>query len=308
MVPPDIGIDVGVVRSRGKFIVTSSDPITGVVDRIGWYAVNVSANDVATSGISPDTINVVALFPDGTGVEEVAEVMNEINETASSLGIAVAGGHTEITPRLDRRIIVVTAIGSGDEYVTSGDAKEFDSILLTKTAGIEGTSILAKLPAVAKLVDPAIQRRAVKLIDKLSVLKESSVAFSTGKVHAMHDITEGGIIGSILEMSIASKLGFQISADKVPIDASTEAICSKLKADPLRLIGSGSLLIACAKDNTNIIVEELKKEKITCTEIGTFLPKPQGRWLEAGGKREKLSQDSVQDELWPLLSKYGNFS
>jgi hydrogenase expression/formation protein HypE len=249
----------------------------------------------------------VALFPDGTGVEEVAEVMNEINETASSLGIAVAGGHTEITPKLDRRIIVVTAIGSGDLFVTSGDAKAYDSILLTKTAGIEGTSILAKLPAVAKLVDPIIQRRAMKLIDKLSVLKESSSAFRTGKVHAMHDVTEGGIIGSVLEMSIASKLGFQISRDKVPIDPSTEAICSKLKVDPLRLIGSGSLLIACAKDNAESIIGKLKKERITCTQIGTFLPKSQGRWLEIRGKREKLSQDSIQDELWPLLSKYGDF-
>src|SRR5579872_2309694 len=164
VVAPDIGIDVGVTRTKGRFLVSSSDPITGVVDRIGWYAVNVSANDVATSGILPDTLNVVALFPDGTTEKQITDVMAEINETAAQLGISVAGGHTEITPRLDRPIIMVTAIGSGDSFVTAGDAKEGDSILLTKTAGIEGSSILAKLPAVAKMLDARTREKAQGLI------------------------------------------------------------------------------------------------------------------------------------------------
>ena len=308
VVSPDIGIDVGITRSRGKYLVSSSDPITGVVERIGWYAVNVSANDVATSGIMPDTLTIVALFPEGTKKTEIGKVMNDVNKTASSLGISVAGGHTEITPRLDRTIVIVTAIGSGDNYVTSGDAKEFDSILLTKTAGIEGTSILAKLQTVVKLLDPSAIKRAQNLINKLSVIKEASSAFNTGKVHAMHDVTEGGVIGSVLEMSLASRLGFEIFGDLVPIDDSTNEICLKLKVDPLRLIGSGSLLIACLKGDTDAIIRELKSVKIRCTEVGSFLPNSRGRWLEFNGRRERLSADSIQDELWPALSKYSDFS
>ncbi|MDA4112202.1 MAG: AIR synthase-related protein [Thaumarchaeota archaeon] len=308
VVPPDIGIDVGITKSRGKYLVSSSDPITGAVERIGWHAVNVSANDVATSGIMPDTLNIVALFPEGTNLSEINRVMKDVNRTASSLGISVAGGHTEITPKLHRIILMVTAIGSGDAYVTSGDAVENDSILLTKTAGIEGTSILAKLPEVARLVEPPTRKRAENLINKLSIMKEASSAFATGKVHAMHDVTEGGVIGSVLEMSLASKLGFEIFGDIVPRDESTKEICTKLKVDPLRLIGSGSLLIACAKGDASEIMQKLKLAKIRCTEIGTFLPSSKGRWLESDGKRGRLRADSIQDELWPALGKYGNFS
>ena len=177
VVAPNIGIDVGVTRSKGKYLVSSSDPITGAVERIGWHAVNVSANDVATSGIMPDTLNIIALFPEDTRSDAIVKVMDEINETASSLGITVAGGHTEITPNLKRQIIMVTAFGSGDKFVTAADAKVHDSILLTKTAGIEGTSILSRLPAIARLVDPKILKRGRKLLDKLSIMKDASEDF-----------------------------------------------------------------------------------------------------------------------------------
>ena len=123
VVSPDIGIDVGVSRIKGKYLVSSSDPITGTKVRMGWYAVNVSANDVATSGIMPDVLNIVALFPSKTNAITIQRVMSEINRTASDLGITVAGGHTEITPFLKRAIITVTAIGSGKRFVTAADAE-----------------------------------------------------------------------------------------------------------------------------------------------------------------------------------------
>ena len=308
VVAPNVGIDVGVTESKGKFLVSSSDPITGAVERVGWHAVNVSANDVATSGIMPDTLNIVALFPEGTQSDAIVKVIDEITKTASSLGITVAGEHTEITPNLKREIITVTAFGSGDKFVTAADARVHDSILLTKTAGIEGTSILSRLPAVAKLVEPKILRRGKKLLNKLSIMKDARQAFATGKIHAMHDLTEGGVVGCLLEMSLASGLGFELFGDRVPLDSSTSAICSELKIDPMKLIGSGSLLIACEKADVVSIEDRLKTEKIRCTEIGRFLPENQGRWILHDGVRQRLDVMSVQDELWPALSKYGNLS
>lgn len=306
VVGPDIGVDVGVSRSRGKYIVSSSDPITGVVDRIGWHAVNVSANDVATSGVMPDTLNVVALFPEGTLSSEIVAFIGEINETASSLGISVAGGHTEITPNLRRPIIIITAFGSGDEFVTAADAKTDDSILLTKTAGIEGTAILSKLPSVERLVDNQILNRGRELLKKLSILKEADAAFKTGKVHAMHDLTEGGIVGCVLEMSLASKLGFDLYADQVPVDDATKIICDSLQVDPLKLIGSGSLLISCLASEASAVIARLNSEAIPCTEIGKFRDLSHGRWIISKQKKVELKGKSVQDELWVALGKYGN--
>lgn len=308
VISPDIGIDVGVSKARGKYLVSSSDPITGTKVNMGWHAVNVSANDVATSGIMPDIINTVALFPSKTSAATIQKVMNEINDTAHSLGITVAGGHTEITPHLTRPIITVTAIGSGDRFVTAADAKVFDSILLTKTAGIEGTSILARLPKVRKSVPRRVAQRGSSLIEKLSIMTEAKVAFETGRVHAMHDVTEGGILGAAYEMSVASNLGFEIFEDAIPLDHSTFTICSKISVNPLKLIGSGSLLIACSTKSSERIIGVLKAAGISCTAIGRFLPINKGRFLVTPRRREKVSEDLIQDELWKALRKYGNSS
>jgi len=308
VVSPDIGIDVGVSKTKGKYLVSSSDPITGTKVRMGWHAVNVSANDVATSGIMPDVLNIVALFPSKTNAITIQSVMSEINRTAFDLGITVAGGHTEITPFLKRPIITVTAIGSGNKFVTAADARAFDSILMTKTAGIEGTSILAKLSKVKELLPQNVTRRGNLLIKDLSIMKEANSAFRTGNVHAMHDVTEGGVLGAVYEMSVASNLGFEIFESSIPVDESTAAICSKLSINPLKLIGSGSLLIACSKRSSEIIAGRLRSIGVECNTIGRFLPLRKGRFLQIGRKRVSVTDISIQDELWKALRKYGNLS
>ncbi|MGI0091843.1 MAG: AIR synthase-related protein [Nitrososphaerales archaeon] len=307
VVPPDIGIDVGVSITKGKFVVSSSDPITGTLQKMGWHAVNVSANDVATSGIMPDTLNVVALFPKRTSVNAIKKLIAEINKTALDLGITVAGGHTEITPGLNRPIIAITAMGSGDRFVTAANARQNDSMLMTKTAGIEGTSILAKLPKVRSLVGASASRRGAGLLEKLSIIQEAKAAFDTGKIHAMHDVTEGGILGAAYEMSVASNLGFELLRDSVPVESSTSDICKKLSVDPLRLIGSGSLLIACSRVNETLVKDQLVSKKISCAKIGRFLPQKKGRWLIGASGRKRVTESSIHDELWDALGKYSKF-
>ncbi len=309
IVPPCIGVDVGVTKTRGKYLVTSSDPITGTAKRIGWYAVNVSANDVATSGVSPDSLSVVSLFPVGTTKDQISSVIREIDSTARDLGITVTGGHTEITPGLKRPIIVVTCFGSGNRFVTASMAKKDDTILMTKTAGIEGTSILSRLDKVRQALPTLVLRKAENLIQKLSIVRDAHLAFSTGKVHAMHDTTEGGTTGCLVEMSLASNLGFEVDVDSVPVDSTTQKICDLLSIDPLKLIGSGSLLIACTEKDHSLVIESLKKSSIECTKIGRFVTKKSGRILRRkDGSSSNITDVSIQDEIWPVLDKYGNLS
>jgi hydrogenase expression/formation protein HypE len=305
---PNEGNDIGAVMTQGKYLICSSDPITGAVDRIGWYAVNVSANDVATSGVTPQILSLVALFPEGTPTSEINRVMREVDETARGLNIQVGGRQTSLCSTVERTLLMVTAFGSGDEFVTSADAKPDDAILLTKTAGIEGTSILAKIPSIVEVVGREVCAEGAKLIDSLSVIKDAEIAFNTGKVHAMHDATEGGVLGSILEMSYASDLGFEVDADSVPLANSTRKICNKISIDPLKLIGSGSLIISCPKAASQGIKADLDSSSTRCTEIGKFVPKNKGRWVLRSNKKERFGADSIQDELWPTLSKYGHFS
>src|SRR2546430_4632023 len=147
VVVPSLGLDFGVVRlggpkMKGRFLIVSSDPITGVVEKAGWYAVNVSANDVATSGNRPEFMQSIIMLPEDASERDVKALSSEMHRTAQGLGIAIVGGHTELTPGLRRPIVVTTAFATSDSYVTAAGAREGDSLLMTKTAGVEGTALI----------------------------------------------------------------------------------------------------------------------------------------------------------------------
>ena len=299
-----VGIDVGVTQAGGRYQVSSSDPITGAKKRLGWYAVNVSANDVATSGIMPDAIDVVVLFPEGSRLKQIRDLMKDVVEAASELGITVSKGHTEITRGINRRIISVTAFGSGDRFVTAADARPDDVILMTKTAGIEGTSILAGLNHVRKSLPAGTCERGEKLINSISILPEAKIAFRTRKVHGMHDVTEGGVIGAVLEMGLASRLGFEIDADSIPVDSSTKAICKELSVQPLKLIGSGALLISCSSQDAQNLKCMIERKGIRCSRIGKFLRQRNERQVVTHGKVQAMKELSIQEEVWSALKRY----
>ncbi|MDG6985955.1 MAG: hypothetical protein JRM73_04325, partial [Nitrososphaerota archaeon] len=142
MVGPEAGVDVAVLKHGDGFVVVSTDPITGASEDIGTYAVRVCANDVATSGNAPQFATSVVLLQEGATEADLTAITKQIHEAAADSGIAVLGGHTEVTPGLARPIVVMTVFAFTERYVTSADARAWDTILMTKTAGIEGTSEL----------------------------------------------------------------------------------------------------------------------------------------------------------------------
>lgn len=304
VVPPSIGVDFGVIRTGGEYLIVSSDPVTGVKERIGWYAVNVSANDVATSGNRPRFLQSVILLPEDANTGMVSTISREMNRTAAGLGITIVGGHTELTPGLRRPIVITTAFSLARRYVTAADAREGDSIMLTKGAAVEGTAICASSAAMrGGTVDPRVIRRAKAFYRRLSIVGEAESAFATGRVDAMHDCTEGGVLGAVYEMSVASRLGFELQECRVPLARETEYVCSRLGLDPLKLISSGTLLLAVQRGAEEEVSRAIEASGSKATVVGRL--RRGGRVLvHRDGSREKVSGPPT-DELWDLLAPRG---
>jgi hydrogenase expression/formation protein HypE len=298
---PELGVDFGVIKLEDRFMIVSSDPITGVTSRIGWYAVNVNANDVATSGNRPQFMESIIMLPEGSVEKDVAVMAKEIHQSARGLGMSVMGGHTEVTPGLQRPIVVVTAFSFVRKYVTSAGAKDGDVILMTKSAGLEGTSILVSESARLGIsMDPSLMRGARRMERQLSIVREAVSAYRTGAVHAMHDCTEGGVLGAVYEMSLASRVGFQVYEKDVPVAAETKKISRALKLDPLRLISSGSLLLAVQEGEEEKVKHALSRISAV-VEIGRF---QKGRRVLSrhGGSELNVTRAPV-DELWRALGR-----
>jgi hydrogenase maturation factor len=290
-----------------KSLIVSMDPITGSLEIIGWLAVNVNANDIATFGCEPLFLVSCILLPEKSDRKIVQTISAQMDEAAKTLGIAIIGGHCETTPGLTNPIVIGCAIGVTEKgkYVTSGGAKPRDSLILTKSVGIEGTAILASDREVQlrRVLNTRSLKSAKSFHTQISIVKDALTAYKTGRVHAMHDPTEGGIAGAIHEMADASKLGVKIIEEKIRIQTETLKICDAFDIDPLQLIASGSLLIAADPKQAGRIVKTLKEVKIDSEIIGEFLPSSGKRVIKRkNGKIENLDRP-LTDELWQALKR-----
>jgi hydrogenase maturation factor len=298
--PPKAGLDFCAIRLGRGFMIVSADPITGVSSEIGYYAVRVSSNDVATSGNRPQFAETVILLPQASDAAVLAMLAKQIDLAAKDIGIAIVGGHTEVTPGLRRPIVVVTVFSFVKKYVSSQDAQEGDSIMMTKTAGLEGTTaIVRELNASGHFIPQRVAQRASKFLEKLSVVDEAVAAFKTGQANAMHDCTEGGVLGAVYEMSVASGLGFELKESSVPVAPETKAVCARFSLDPLKLIGSGSLLISVRNGKEEEVRAALSGVS-EATTVGHFT-KRERVLLRADGSESKI-RSAPEDELWRVLS------
>ena len=201
VVGPSVGIDGAVIDIGDKSLVVSIDPVTGSLEQIGWLSVNINANDVATFGVEPAFFLSSILLPEGASEKTVKTISSQINKAAIELGIAIVGGHCEVTSGLSQPIVLGCTIGitEKNKYVTAAGARPLDKLVLTKSAGIEGTAILAsdREDQLEKALESNMLCQAKELYKRTSIVEDALTAFETGGVHAMHDPTEGGVLGGI---------------------------------------------------------------------------------------------------------------
>jgi hydrogenase maturation factor len=227
--------------------------------------------------------------------------MTGIDQASRSLGITVAGGHTEVTRGLDRPLIAGFMIGEiAGRVLSSANMRIGDWILMTKTAGIEGTAILAsEYSRQLKRIKRDAVRKAQSFANQISIVEEAMSISKIAGVHALHDPTEGGVLNGLWELAEASGLGIVVWADRIPLAAETSKICSELHLDPLKLMSSGCLLAAVGPNSVGPVMKALRNRGVKVSEIGRVRPRAKGRFLMKEGK--KLDLVAVpQDELYRL--------
>ncbi len=308
---PGIGLDCAVVESSGRLLVFKSDPITFASDSIGWYAVQVNANDLATTGALPRWMLVTLLLPPAGAPALLDQISDQLQQACAELGLVVIGGHTEVTFGLERPILVGTMIGevSREQLVTPRGALPGDRLLLTKGLPIEATALLSRelpdrLTAPPDGLNAAELKTAQAFLHQpgISILREAQLAIQAGQVHAMHDPTEGGLYTALWELAQACQHSLWVDLSAAPVFPLSARICQILDLDPLGAIASGALLLAAPPQDARNISHELAQAGIACTEIGVVADQPgppvvrQGFSPEAG-----LVPRPARDEIAKLF-------
>lgn len=299
-----IGEDCAVVDLNDQLCVISTDPITGASKDNGYLGVHVACNDVIASGGKPLGILVTLLLKEETTEEDIRKIIEGTNNACKELGIEIIGGHTEITSSVKESILSLTALGTKDKkYLENQLAiEEGDEIILTKGGAIEGTAILYNdYEATFKdKVSDALIKEGQSMIGWLSVLKEGMIAMENG-AKVMHDVTEGGVLGGVYEITDNTNLGINIFEEEIYFHPSTKALIDIFPdLDLLRLISSGSLLIIGKSDNK--IKEKLKEAGINSYSIGRFTKETARLLHRTNGEVIDIAEPK-SDELWSIIDK-----
>lgn len=297
---PGIGLDCAVIDLGERVLVFKSDPITFATEDIGWYAVQVNANDVATTGAAPRWMLATLLLPENATTQaNVETIFDQLYHAAGALGISVVGGHTEVTYDLRRPVLLGTLIGEVDRerLIVPANAQPGNHLLLTKGVPIEGAALLAReFPGrLAGVLQPEELEAARQYLYQpgISVVRDAQTAAAAGRVRAMHDPTEGGLAGALWELSDASGRRLVVDPGAVPVPEIAGRICAAFGLDPLATIASGALLIAAEGPDSPAIRAALEAEGIACAEIGCVEEGEAGVFTTGGAALPRPARDEI---------------
>lgn len=300
---PGIGLDCAVLDFSSTYLVLKTEPITFASQQLGWYAVQIAANDIVTTGALPKWMLLTVLLPEKLTSEDLVEqISTQVFDTCCSLDIVLIGGHTEITHGLDRPILVTTLIGEVEKsaLITPKGARDGDRLILTKGVPIEATALLAReFPhRLAHCLSPDEIIAAQEYIyhPGISVFKDARIAIQAGQVTAMHDPTEGGIATALWELAEACQHTIVVDVEKIPIPSLAKKICDAFGLNPLGAIASGSLLLTVVPDSAQAILQALQGAGIAAVEIGHVHAGPVEvitRTNDSSSKLDRFQRDEI---------------
>ena len=286
-VGPKVGEDCAVIEMGNRLLIAKSDPVTFVADRIGWYTVQVNANDIACTGGVPRWFLPTILLPPNIDENEIRAIFSDIAMACGELGVSVVGGHTEVSVGIPRPIVAGTMLGELDSsanLISSSGAQDGDSIIVTTGLAIEGTAILARAFAadLSRLgVNDDDIARAADYLGKpgISVVSAARALCDSVDVHSMHDVTEGGVITALREVAIGSDVGLVVEAESMPILPESGTICRVLGIDPLGLLGSGALVATLSSSDVPRALRALDATGVSGWEVGQIMEADEGLWM-----------------------------
>jgi hydrogenase expression/formation protein HypE len=311
LVGPQHGVDVGVVRvADGVAMALTADPVFVVPaygwERAAWFAVHILASDASTSGLPLRWMSVDLNLPPSISDEDLTTLWDAFHRACEDLGIAVVTGHTGRYDGCDWPMVggaTCIALGPADAFVTPTMARAGDAVVVTKGAAIEATALFAATfpQRLTEGVGDETVQAADRLFESMTVVPEAVLARRFGLrdagVTSMHDATEGGVVGGLLEVATAAQTGIHVDRERIPIRPEVRTVCDHVGMDPYTAISEGSLIATVVQERAAAFVEELGGAGIDAAIVGELRPPTEGHRIVVDGREEPLTHPGL-DPSW----------
>jgi hydrogenase expression/formation protein HypE len=318
LVGPRHGVDVGVVTvADGVAMALTTDPVFVVPaygwERAAWFAVHILASDAATSGLPLRWMAVDLNLPPEISDDDLTALWSAFSAACADLGIAVVTGHTARYDGCSWPMVggaTCLALGAADAFVTPAMARPGDTVVVTKGAAIEATALFAATfpDRLAEGVGADVVRQADALFEQMTVVPEARIAARFGLRHegvtSMHDATEGGVLGGLLEVALAANVGMRVDFEAIPIRPEVRAVCEHVGIDPYISISEGSLIATVTARRADAYVAALAADGIDAAIVGEITDPDEGRVLMRDGAATPL----VHPGLDPFWAAFGTWA
>lgn len=312
LAPPQYGVDVCLIALPNGFdMALTSDPLTLIptlgLQESAWLSVHLMANDMVTTGKAPMYAQFVLNLPPSLSTGDFETYWKHMHQYCNDMGTAITGGHTGRFEGLNATVAgggTMISIAPAGEMLTSRGARPGDVIIVTGESALTATSILAlSFPETVKnRCGAEVQQEASGLFYQTSALQAglTAASFNTKEskaVTSMHDVTEGGVLGAIYEMALASGCGATVEADKLPTGEVQQQVCSLFGIDPHFCVGAGSMIVAAQKNWAEKVIKGLKEQGIKATAVGNFTAIEEGMHTTTRDRRKTLQHPGT-DPYW----------
>lgn len=301
---PTHGVDFGVIDVGGSALAVATDPISVLpqlgFERAGAFAIQFILTDVAVSGLTPSHLAVSFSLPPEMTDEQFEAVWTAIDRECRDLGVAVTTGHTARYEGCSFPWVghgTAMAVGDHEEIIYPDGAEPGDTLLVTKGPGVEAVGLLSTLFPDQIPVDESTLAAAQARLDETGAVRDAEAGAAVDSVSAIHDATEGGLLGAFHEMAASAGVRFRIDTSRIPIQPGVRETADALDMDPWRATSSGTLVIAVDSGKTESVTERLNSRG---TPVGIAGHVERGEGVVVDGVR---TDPPEHDAAWPVYER-----
>ena len=254
----DMMEDSAVVDGSARIAVTTDSfvvtPLKFRGGDIGRLAVCGTVNDLLMRGAVPKYITSAYIIETGADTEILEEIAVSMAETAREAGVSVIAGDTKVIEGSGGVYINTTGVGFVNDGVNikSSNCRVGDKLIVSGNLGDHHAAILSERME----IENEIKSDCAPLGGMVENMLREGI-----EIHAMRDITRGGL-GTILnEFASASGCGFEIDEEKIPVSQTVKAFAKILGLNIMHMGNEGKLAAVVSAADSERALEIIRSSR-----------------------------------------------
>jgi hydrogenase expression/formation protein HypE len=237
---------------------------------IGSLAVHGTVNDLAMCGARPLYLSVGFILEEGLPMETLWRVVRSMKQAADLAGVSIVTGDTKVVDRgkCDEIFINTAGVGEIDKgrRIFPSRIEDGDVVLLSGDVGRHGIAVMAVREGLK--FETTIESDSAPVAGLVMDLLDEGIG-----IHCMRDLTRGGLVSALNEISQASGLSIHIQERSISVMEEVRGACEILGLDPLSVANEGRFVIFLPEDQAAMALQVLRSHPLgtgACA-IGTVI-------------------------------------